>query len=131
MCAKVAFMQLASCWGCNQSLIDAHLTLLHVLPELDIVYWPAVVDFKLHDLEGYKDGSVDVGFLEGFCRTEQDIENVHLMRKKCKIIVAIGACAVLGGCPGMANLFEIEELLSSGVSQHNLSTGVGHHYPNG
>ncbi len=112
MMAKVAMMQLASCWGCNQSLVDAHLTLLHVLPELEFVYWPAVVDFKLHDLKGYEDQSVDVGFLEGFCRTEQDIKSVELMRKKCKILVAIGSCAVLGGCPGMANLFTIEELTS-------------------
>ncbi|QEE18116.1 hypothetical protein DSAG12_03954 [Promethearchaeum syntrophicum] len=108
--AKVAFMQLASCWGCHQSLLDAHLTLLHVIPEIEIVYWPAVVDFKLKHLENYEDNSVDVGFLEGFCRTEADLEHVHLMRRKCKVIVAIGACAVLGGCPGLANLFSIEEL---------------------
>ena len=108
--AKVAFMQLASCWGCHQSLLDSHLTLLHVLPELEFVYWPAVVDFKLKDLESYDDGFVDVGFLEGFCRTEQDIANVNLMRKKCKILVAMGSCAVLGGAPGMANLYTIEEL---------------------
>jgi F420-non-reducing hydrogenase small subunit len=108
--AKVAMMQLASCWGCNQSLVDAHLTLLHVLPELEFVYWPAVVDFKLKHLKSYEDQSVDVGFLEGFCRTENDIANVELMRKKCKILVAIGSCAVLGGCPGMANLFDIEDL---------------------
>lgn len=108
--AKVAFMQLASCWGCNQSLLDSHLTLLHVLPELDVVYWPAVVDYKLSDLKGYPDGSVDVGFLEGFCRTEADIANAKLMRKKCKIIVAIGSCAVLGGAPGLANLYSREDL---------------------
>ncbi len=108
--AKVAFMQLASCWGCHQSLLDAQLTLLHVLPELEFVYWPAVVDFKLDDLKGYPDGSVDVGFLEGFCRTEADVANAKLMRQKCKIIVAMGSCAVLGGAPGMANLFSREEL---------------------
>lgn len=109
---KVAIMQLASCWGCNQSLVDSHLTLLHLLPELEFVYWPAVVDFKLHDLENYPDQSVDFGFLEGFCRTQQDIDNVNLMRKKCKVIVAMGSCAVLGGCPGLANLYSIDELVN-------------------
>jgi len=47
---KVAFMQLSSCWGCHQSLLNAHLGLLPILPALDIVYWPAVVDFKLESL---------------------------------------------------------------------------------
>ncbi len=107
---STAFMQLSSCWGCHQSLLDSHLTLLHVLPEIEFVYWPAVVDFKMHHLEGYPDGSVDVGFLEGFIRTEGDLANAKLMRKKCKIIVAMGSCAVLGGAPGMANLYTIEEL---------------------
>lgn len=107
---KVAIMQLASCWGCNQSLVDSHLTLLHVLPELEFVYWPAVVDYKHHDLQNYPDQSIDVGFLEGFVRTQQDMDNVNLMRSKCKLIVAMGSCAVLGGCPGLANLFDIEEL---------------------
>ncbi len=109
--AKVAFMQLSSCWGCHQSLLDSSLTLLHVLPELEFVYWPAVVDFKLNDLEGYEDKSVDVGFVEGMIRTEQDKSNAELMRKKCKILVAMGSCAVFGGIPGMANLYSKEELL--------------------
>ncbi len=108
--ARVAIMQLASCWGCNQSLVDSSLTLLHVLPELDFVYWPAVVDFKLHDLENCEDKSVDVGFLEGFIRTENDLKNAKLMEQKCKILVAMGSCAVMGGCPGLANLYSIEEL---------------------
>ena len=65
MPAKVAFMQLSSCWGCHQSLLNAHLDLLLVLPELEIVYWPAVVDFKLESLEARADGEIVVGFVEG------------------------------------------------------------------
>ena len=34
---KVAFMQLSSCWGCHQSLLNAHLGLLPILPQLEIV----------------------------------------------------------------------------------------------
>jgi coenzyme F420-reducing hydrogenase gamma subunit len=111
MCAKVAFLQAGSCWGCNQSLLNSHLTLLSVLPELEIVYWPAVVDFKIHDFEQRPDQSVDVGFIEGFVRTQQDHHNVNTMRKKCKIIVALGSCAVQGSVGGMANLYSIEDLV--------------------
>ena len=80
----VAFMQLSSCWGCHQSLLNAHLGLLPILPQLDIVYWPAVVDMKHASLEGRKDGTIVVGFIEGVARTKQDTENAKLMRKKCK-----------------------------------------------
>ncbi|TFG23730.1 MAG: hypothetical protein EU533_02865 [Promethearchaeota archaeon] len=104
-------MQLSSCWGCHQSLLNAHLKLLPILPALDIVYWPAVVDFKHSSLEEREDGSVVVGFIEGVARTKQDTNNAKLMRKKCKIIVAIGACACYGSVKGLANLYDIEDLL--------------------
>jgi F420-non-reducing hydrogenase small subunit len=107
----VAFMQLSSCWGCHQSLLNAHLGLLPILPQLDIVYWPAVVDMKHASLEGRKDGTIVVGFIEGVARTKQDTENAKLMRKKCKIVVAIGACACYGSVKGLANLFDKEELV--------------------
>jgi len=108
---KVAFMQLSSCWGCHQSLLNAHLGLLPILPELDIVYWPAVVDFKHKSLESRPDGDILVGFIEGVARTKQDTNNVKLMRKKCAIIVAIGACACYGSVKGLANLYDKEDLI--------------------
>ncbi|MFW9936794.1 MAG: hypothetical protein ACFFD5_04050 [Candidatus Thorarchaeota archaeon] len=111
MPVKVAFMQLSSCWGCHQSLLNAHLGLLPILPELDIVYWPAVVDFKHKSLESRPDGDILVGFIEGVARTKQDTDNAKLMRKKCKIIVAIGACACYGSVKGLANLYDIEDLV--------------------
>jgi F420-non-reducing hydrogenase small subunit len=108
---KVAFMQLSSCWGCHQSLLNAHLDLLPILPELEIVYWPAVLDFKHESLVARKDGEIIIGFIEGMIRTHQDLENAKLMRKKCQIIVAVGACAVHGGVAGLANLYSKEELV--------------------
>ncbi|GAI72371.1 unnamed protein product, partial [marine sediment metagenome] len=110
MPVSVAFMQLSSCWGCHQSLLNAHLGLLNILPNLDIVYWPAVVDFKYDSLVARKDGSIVVGFLEGVARTKQDTANIKLMRKKCSIIVAFGTCACYGSVAGLANLFDKDEL---------------------
>ena len=111
MPVKVAFMQLSSCWGCHQSLLNAHLGLLPILPELEIVYWPAVVDFKHDSLEARPDGDIVVGFIEGVARTKQDTANAKLMRKKCAVIVALGACACYGSVKGLANLYDKDELI--------------------
>lgn len=108
---KTAFMQLSSCWGCHQSLLNLHLGLLPVLPELEIVYWPAVVDFSLSSMEERPEGDVDVGFVEGCVRTEHDEQLVKLMREKCKLIVSFGTCATYGGVFGLANMWPKEELL--------------------
>ncbi len=109
MPVKVAFMQLSDCWGCHQSLLNVHLGLLPVLPALEIVYWPAVVDFKHDSLIARENGSVLVGFVEGSIRTKQDLENVKLMREKCALIIAFGSCSCYGNVGGLANQWDIEE----------------------
>jgi len=112
MAVKVAFMQSSDCWGCHQSLLNAHLGLLKILPALDIVYWPAVVDFKLDSLKARPDGDILVGFVEGSMRTNADIENAKLMRAKCQLIIAFGSCACYGNVHGLANQWDIQEAIT-------------------
>ena len=107
---KVAFMQLSSCWGCHQSLIDAE-DFLEIVPLIDIVYWPAVVDFKHDSLKNRKDKEIAVGFIEGMIRTHEDLENTKLIREKCAYVIAFGTCACFGNIPGLANLYTKEDLL--------------------
>ena len=107
---KVAFMQLSDCWGCHQSLINTHLGLLSVLPALEIVYWPTVVDFKHKSLKAREPGSILAGFIEGAIRTKDDLDNVKLMREKCALIINFGTCACYGSVAGLANQWDIETL---------------------
>ncbi len=107
---KVAFMQLSDCWGCHQSLINTHLGLLSVLPALEIVYWPAIVDFKHESLKAREPGSILVGFVEGAIRTKADLDNAKLMREKCALIINFGSCACYGSVAGLANQWDIETL---------------------
>ncbi len=129
MPVKVAFMQLSSCWGCHQSLLNAHLGLLPILPQLEIIYWPAVVDFKIESLKERSDADVLVGFLEGVARTKQDTENIKLMRQKCAIIVAIGACSCYGSVAGLANLYDKEELIKRKFIEAESITSEGSKEP--
>jgi len=112
MAVKVAFMQCSDCWGCHQSLLNAHLGLLPILPALDIVYWPAVVDFKHDSLKARPDGDILVGFVEGSLRTNEDVENAKLMRAKCQLIIAFGTCSCYGNVHGLANQWDIQEVIN-------------------
>ena len=111
MAKKIALTQLSSCWGCDQALVDLHLGLLDVLPALDIVYWPAVVDYKLKDLEAMDDNSIHIGLVEGSCRTKEDTHLLKIMRAKSKILVAWGSCSAYGGVQGYGNQWDLKELL--------------------
>ena len=108
---RIALAQLSSCWGCDQALIDIHLKLADLLPKLEIVYWPTIVDYKLHDLEALPNNSIHIGLVEGSCRTNEDLHILKLMREKCKILVAWGSCSAYGGVHGLANQWDLEELL--------------------
>lgn len=111
MPVPVVFMQLSSCWGCHQSLLNAHFELLPFLSEFEIVNWPTIFNIKDETLIEKEARSIKVGFIEGVIRTEIDTLKVKLMRQKCDIIIAFGACASYGGIAGLANLFEIDELV--------------------
>ncbi|MFX0069571.1 MAG: hypothetical protein ACFFAO_00560 [Candidatus Hermodarchaeota archaeon] len=92
--------------------LSINLGLLPVLPALDIVYWPAVVDFKHDSLKARPDGDILVGFVEGSLRTNEDVENAKLMRAKCQLIIAFGSCSCYGSVHGLANQWPIEEAIS-------------------
>jgi F420-non-reducing hydrogenase small subunit len=69
------------------------------------------MDFKKRDVEAMPDGSITATFLNGAIRSSEQEEMAHLLRRKSQHLIAYGACAHLGGIPGLANQFSREELL--------------------
>ena len=80
---------------------------------MDIVFWPVALDFKRHDVEAMPDGSILAAFVNGAVRTSEQEEMAHLLRRKAKVLVALGSCAQLGGIPGLANLSSRQAVYSS------------------
>lgn len=100
---KVAFYWCASCGGCEETVVDLNEDLLKVADAVDIVLWPVALDFKRKDVEAMKDGEIAVSFINGAVRLSEQEEMVKLLRKKSQLVVAFGACAHLGGIPGLGN----------------------------
>ncbi|MFO7968022.1 MAG: oxidoreductase [Archaeoglobaceae archaeon] len=101
----------ASCGGCDVSLLD-NQNALDFAQNNEVLYWPVAVDFKHKDLEEIEDGSVDIGIINGGIRTSEQEEEAKIVREKCKILVSYGACACLGGIPGLANQFDRNDVLN-------------------
>ena len=100
---KAAFYWCASCGGCEEALFDLAGDFLTVMESFDFVFWPAAMDFKLRDVEILQDGEIAVSFINGGIRTSDQERVARLLREKSDIVVAFGACAHLGGVPGLAN----------------------------
>jgi NAD-reducing hydrogenase small subunit len=102
---KISSDWLAGCAGCHMSLLDIDERIVTVAELADIRSTP-ITDLKTPDESG-----VDVGILEGGINNTTNEEVAHTMRKRCKLLVALGDCAVFGGVPAMRNFFSIEESL--------------------
>jgi F420-non-reducing hydrogenase small subunit len=109
---KVAFYWCASCGGCEEAVVDLAEDILTVVDAVDIVFWPVAMDFKREDVEKMKDGEILATFINGAIRLSEQEEMVKLLRKKSKLIIAFGSCAVSGGIPGLANSYSKEEIIN-------------------
>jgi len=104
--ATIATAQLSSCVGCHVSLLDLHEKLLDLLEDaIEIEYCYVLVDQK--EIPEH----VDVAVIEGSIRNEEDLEVAEELREAADIVVAVGTCACYGGVHGLANLYQLDDIL--------------------
>ncbi len=107
----IALKRGASCVGCDIAVVNFNEELFTLLSIADLVFAPTLLDVKYDDLKRMPDGSITIGFYHGAVRNSDNEELAHLMRKKCRILIAYGACAHMGGIPGLANATTKEAIL--------------------
>jgi F420-non-reducing hydrogenase small subunit len=110
---QIALYWAASCGGCEIGMLDIDEKILDVVAAADIVFWPVALDTKYKDVEALEDHSIDVCFFNGGIRNSEQEHLAKLLRKKSKILVSFGACAVSGGIPGLANMANREEIFKT------------------
>lgn len=109
----IALKRGASCCGCDIAIVNLSEKLLDLLAIADIVFAPTLIDTKYKDLEAMPDGSITLGLYHGAVRNSENEELAHIMRKKCQVLIAYGACAHLGGIPGLANATTKEKIFDT------------------
>ncbi|MEW5768644.1 MAG: methyl viologen-reducing hydrogenase [bacterium] len=114
MAVRVAEEWLATCGGCEVTLLDVGMPLLDLLPSLEFVHMPVIMDHKYYGQTGEQEGleipEADVGLISGSVHNKENRHVAEEMRKKCKTLIAVGSCANYGGIPGMNNLFTVAEI---------------------
>ncbi|UCG29254.1 MAG: oxidoreductase [candidate division WOR-3 bacterium] len=109
----VAFYWCASCGGCEESVVDLAEDILKVVDAVEFRLFPVAMDFKYSDVEALPDKGLAVSFINGAIRTEEQKRLAELLRKKSQLVVAYGACAHLGGIPGLANVTNRKEIFET------------------
>ncbi len=101
---RIATTSLAGCFGCHMSFLDIDEKIIELLDH---------VEFNRSPLTDIKHcNNCDIGLIEGgLCNAD----NVHVLkefRANCKVLIAVGACAINGGVPAMRNHHQLSECLA-------------------
>ncbi len=107
---KIGLYWCASCGGCEEAVVDLAEDILGVVEAVDIVFWPCAMDFKREDVEALEDKSIVATLLNGAIRSDEQEEMARMLRRKSQYMIAYGACSHLGGIPGLANQFSLEQM---------------------
>jgi len=86
----VAILSLTCCEGCQVAIFDLGERFLEFLTKVNIG------DFRLaEELPDVK--KYDIAIVEGTAITKEQLRRLKIVRKKSKILIALGACACVGG----------------------------------
>jgi len=89
---QIAIFDLTDCEGCELQMLNLKEKLLKLAEIADIPVWRLA-----KSPTGF--GPFDIAFIEGTPMSKDDIAIAKKIREKSKIVVALGACAHLGGVP--------------------------------
>lgn len=110
---KLATVWLESCAGCHMSFLDIDERIVGLLDKVEVTATP-ITDFKEIPF-------VDIGVIDGAIANEEEKHIALELRKKAKILIAWGDCAVFGGINTMRNFLPVKEVLE-GAYLHTPST---------
>jgi NAD-reducing hydrogenase small subunit len=101
---RVATVWFSGCSGCHMSFLDLDERLLEFAERAELVFSPIV------DIKEFPE-NVDVVLIEGAVGNTEHLRMLLKIRKKAKILVALGDCAVTGNVPSLRNPLPREEVL--------------------
>lgn len=102
MAPRVVVIGLASDFGCQVQMTNMEDHLLEVLGTIDLSYWQLASS-------GHMPSEFDVAIVEGAVTTVEHVELLKSVRHQASVVIAIGACAVTGGIPGLASSGRLED----------------------
>lgn len=99
---KLAVYKFSSCDGCQLSLLNLEDELLDLVGAVEVAYF---LEARRRELPP----PYDIGLVEGSVSTPDEEERIHRIRRDCKFLVAIGACATSGGIQALRNWADVDE----------------------
>jgi coenzyme F420-reducing hydrogenase gamma subunit len=100
---RVAFFDFTGCEGCQLEVLNFVDEVLDLLNAVEIVNFREIMSEKGEDY--------DIAFIEGSVSRESEIPRLLKIRDQAKIVVALGACATIGGVNCLKNRYNMTDAL--------------------
>lgn len=108
---RFATAWLGGCSGCHMSFLDLDERLIDLAGLVDVCYSP------IADIKEFPE--VDIALVEGAVANEDHLREIRLIRKRSKILIAFGDCAVTGNVTALRNLFSVEDILDRAYRENS------------
>jgi len=95
---RVAIFDFACCEGCQLQIVDMEEDLLKLLEHIEPVEW--------REAMSEQSDTYDIAIIEGSITRQSDEERLKDIRKRAKVLIALGACATIGGINKLVNTFD-------------------------
>ncbi len=102
---SLAVWKLASCDGCQLTLLDCEDELLELAGAVEIAHFAEASTAEIA-------GPYDVSLVEGSVTTPRDAGRIREIRAVSRTLVTIGACATAGGIQALRNFADVAEFAS-------------------
>jgi sulfhydrogenase subunit delta len=99
---KIAFFDFTCCEGCQLTVVDSLQTHPELLEVVEIVQFREAMSEKGEDYQ--------VAFIEGSCTRKSDETRLSKIRAQADLVVALGACAHLGGVNALKALHPLDDV---------------------
>lgn len=99
---RVAIFDFACCEGCQLQIVNLEEEILDLIGAVDVVEWREAMSEQSHEY--------DIAIIEGSITRPEDEHRMQVIRSRAKIVIALGACATIGGVNKMKNRFDLDEV---------------------
>jgi coenzyme F420-reducing hydrogenase gamma subunit len=99
---RVAVFDFACCEGCQLQIVNLEEEIIDLVSAVEMVEWREAMSEQSHEY--------DIAIVEGSITRKSDEKRLDIIRSRAKVLVALGACACIGGVNKLKNNFEMDEV---------------------
>jgi coenzyme F420-reducing hydrogenase gamma subunit len=99
---RVAIFDFSCCEGCQLQIVNLEEELLNLIGAVEVVEWREAMSEQSTEY--------DIAIIEGSITKAEDEERLKTIRQRAKVLIALGACATIGGVNKLKNNFDLKEV---------------------